>query len=55
MERLETYRQLVQQVLAEHSQFQSSYGEIETLLFSNSTNCDCTPLSSTQSTGDRLQ
>lgn len=30
MERLEIYRQLVQQVLAEHSKFQSSYGEIET-------------------------
>ncbi|MEQ9667969.1 element excision factor XisI family protein [Coleofasciculus sp. G2-EDA-02] len=30
MERLETYRQLVQQVLAEHSHFQSSYGEVET-------------------------
>lgn len=30
MERLAIYRQLGQQVLAEHSQFQSSYGEVET-------------------------
>jgi XisI protein len=30
MDRLAQYRQLVQQILQAHSQFQSSYGEVET-------------------------